>query len=482
MTFSDGLFILSRDNLTINTPRTDVLTIWNAGVDSVRARELLHDQVSVDHSNPHDLFIEDHVFSRADFDRVLIVGAGKATAAMAEGLCDKIASWLPINGWINVPQCSKESKNVKSSLGSISQRVIVHEARPNGVNEPRPEGVYGTEQILHLVGNAKPRDLCVALLSGGGSALLTAPCHGITLDNKLAVIRRMSESGAGIVELNTVRKHLSRVKGGGLLRQCRAGRLVTLVLSDVLGDPIDLIASGPTVEDMSTPSDAIEILACFDPKRTLPAAVYRVLENARQAPHPITTRATTIIIGNNALAVDEAGIAAERMGYNHIMHSQTNPEGSAEEVGRHHADMLVGMLRDRNTHRANCFVTGGEPVVTLAPASERGLGGRNQQLALSAYKRLVECSLSQTEWGQIAILSGGTDGEDGPTDAAGAIVDDRVHRMATEKKLDVDGFLSRNDAYHFFEQTDGLLKTGPTGTNVCDIRVGLIDWKHQRHD
>ncbi|TWU41665.1 putative hydroxypyruvate reductase [Novipirellula aureliae] len=477
----------SKGDGNISTPRTDALTIWNAGVDSVRGRELLQAQVSLDVSDPDGLFIGDHVVHRADFDRVLVIGAGKATAAMTAGLCDKIAGWLPIEGWINVPPSnaaawSLEPRLYENDLGSIPQSVRVHEARPVGVNEPRPEGVYGTEQILGLVQNAKPRDLCIALLSGGGSALLTAPCRGITLDDKLAVIRRLSESGAGIVELNTVRKHLSRVKGGGLLRYCRAGELVTLVLSDVLGDPIDLIASGPTVEDSSSQEDAIEILKHFDPGLELPAAIYRVLGNKPETPQAITTHATTIIIGNNAVAVDEAGIVAESLGYNHIMHSQTKSEGTAEDVGRHHADMLVGMLHDRNTHRANCFVTGGEPVVTLAPPAVRGLGGRNQQLALAAYKRLIEYSLSEAEWEKIVILSGGTDGEDGPTDAAGAIVDYDVHRIAVEKKFDVDDYLIRNDAYHFFEQTGGLLKTGATGTNVCDIRVGLIDCKHQSPD
>ena len=146
---------------------------------------------------------------------------------------------------------------------------------------------------------------------------------------------------------------------------------------------------------------------------------------------------------------------------------------AAEQVGRKHAEMLVGMLRSSEEHRANCLVTGGEPVVELAPAEIRGRGGRNQQLVLAAYQALCEYHMTDDEWDQIVLLSGGTDGEDGPTDAAGAIVDSSVHKVAVDKRLDVSSFLKRNDAYSFFEQTGGLFITGPTGTNVCDLRVGI---------
>ncbi len=444
--------------------RSDAISIWTAGVDAVRARSLVGRVVSVDDDR---LRVDDQEWSRQDFDQILLVGAGKAATAMAEGFLDAVDRWLPIHGWINVPEGT-----VKELPG-----IRVHPARPAGVNEPTEMGVRGTEAILELVSSADPRDLCVALISGGGSALLPAPAAGITLEDKLAVTRRLSDSGADITELNTVRKQLSAVKGGRLWKRCRAGWLLTLVLSDVLGDPLDLIASGPTVPDDSTPQQALEVLRRYDPDRRVSPRVYRRLETPRQddAPSAPSPPLTNLIIGNNALAVDEAGLQAERLGYNHAMNSARSGEGAAEQVGHHLATMAIEMLRGGGTsHRTDCLITGGEPTVTLAPAEMRGLGGRNQQLALAAYQTLAAAGLSETQWQRLAILSAGTDGEDGPTDAAGAVVDAHVHRRAVEQRLDVTDALARNDAYHFFERAEGLFRTGPTGTNVCDLRVLLV--------
>jgi glycerate-2-kinase len=450
-------------------PRGDALSIWNAGVDAVRARPLVERVVS---REGDELVIENHRLCRSDFDRILVVGAGKAGAAMAQGLVAAVGDWLPLEGWVNVPQ------GTETELPGIR----LFPARPAGVNEPTETGIRGTDAILELVSGATRRDLCIALISGGGSALLPAPAEGILLADQLAVIRHLSGAGADITELNTVRKHLSRVKGGGLLRACRCGALVTLILSDVLGDPVDLIASGPTVHDTSSPRDALDVLERFDADRTLPARVYDVLagqvasgagkrdpEDAAEVP------ATTLVIGNNAVAVDEAGIRAEHLGYNHVMHSATRCEGGADDVGGRLAEMVVRMLREQDTtHPHDCLITGGEPTVSLAPPEIRGLGGRNQQLVLAAYAKLLELEVSPDQWRRLAILSGGTDGEDGPTDAAGAVLDEAVHRRSVGLGLDVADYLRRNDAYRFFEAAGGLVVTGPTGTNVCDLRVALV--------
>ena len=471
----------------MNQARRDAVSIWNAAVDAVRARPLVAKTIACDPQNG-DLLIDEYHWLRQDFDRVLVVGAGKAGTAMAEGLCEAIGSegshhrW-PIHGWMNVPEGTEHS--------DATAGITLHPARPAGVNEPTPAGVAGAEQILKLVRDATTRDLCIALISGGGSALLPAPLDGISLADKLAVTRFLSGAGADITQLNTVRKHLSRIKGGGLLRQCRAGDLVTLVLSDVLGDPLDLIASGPTVPDSSSPKDALQILERHDPDRRLPAAIYDRLTRAdaegvrhhQSAPVP----STTVVIGNNALAVDEAGLRAESLGYNHVMNVARASEGSAESVGEHLAQMWLAMLRpeasgrrdgsgirDASDHWNNCLITGGEPTVSLAPAEIRGRGGRNQQLVLAAYQELCKAGLSDAQWDRLAILSGGTDGEDGPTDAAGAVLDSAVHARACELGLDPSDFLARNDAYSFFQQCGGLLITGPTGTNVCDVRVALV--------
>jgi len=454
--------------------RQDAVKIWNAGVDAVRAEALVKREVMVEEDR---LIIGEHQWLRCDFDQVLVVGAGKAGAAMTHGLISAIGDWLPVSGWVNVPEGTEQPEH---SLQSDPCSVHLHPARPTGINEPTEQGVFGTEQIIAKVESAGKRDLCIALISGGGSALMPAPIAGITLADKLEVTRFLSASGADIEQLNTVRKHLSRVKGGGLLTACRAGQLVTLVLSDVLGDPLDLIASGPTVIDPSTPQQALEVLSTYDPDRKLPDSVYRTLQLAKEQdnPKPGTElcRHTAIVLGNNALAVDEAGIVAEQQGYNHVMQSARQSEGAAEDVGRNLAEMAIHMLRNQTEmHQNDCLITGGEPTVVLAPEEIRGLGGRNQQLILSAYQTLLASDLSDREWDRICLLSGGTDGEDGPTDAAGAILDSAVHQNARSIMLDAGDYLARNDAYHFFEKAGGLLKTGPTGTNVCDIRVVVVD-------
>jgi hydroxypyruvate reductase len=326
---------------------------------------------------------------------------------------------------------------------------------------------------LQIVGQLGPDDACIALISGGGSALTPAPIEGISLADKLAVTQFLSAAGADITELNTVRKQLSRFKGGGLARQCNAGRLVSLIISDVIGDPLDLIASGPTVADPSTPQDALDILARYDAHPPeISTAVFSTLQRLRDEVHEILTLprpVTNLLIGNNDTAVQAAAAEAERLGYNTYTISAAEPDGPAEEMGRKLA--LYAALPKKVAWPARlCYVGGGECTVKLAPAEQRGLGGRNQQTVLAA---LIE--LQQRGSQRFVVLSGGTDGEDGPTDAAGALVDTEVIAEAQRRGLDAADSLQRNDAYRFFEPLGALMKTGPTHTNVCDVRVVLVD-------
>jgi glycerate 2-kinase len=397
--------------------------------------------------------------------RIAVVGAGKAGAGMAEAVEDVLGpKWMAekqLTGWLNVPaDCVRPL-----------QRIHLHAARPAGINEPRPEGVAGAQELLKLLGTLGPDDLCLCLISGGGSALLPAPVEGITLADKLAVTRHLSEAGANIEQLNTVRKQLSRIKGGGLLRACRAGRLVTLIISDVLGDRLDIIASGPTVPDPSTPQAALAVLEQFAARAAgIGPSVFEYLKSA--AEHPTAReapaiRATNLVIGNNATAVAAAAREAERLGYAVAQESAAQSEGPAEEVGRRLAEMALKM---RAGPRPACLISGGEPVVRLVEAARRGLGGRNQQLVLAALTDLAADGADG-----LTLLSGGTDGEDGPTDAAGAVLDADVLEAAKQRRLDPSDFLARNDAYHFFAPLDALIKTGPTHTNVCDVRVVVAD-------
>jgi glycerate 2-kinase len=445
--------------------RADAERIWRAGVAAVLPERLIPENVRVDGDW---LAVDDELLDLRSIGRIAIVGAGKAAGAMGVALEKALGSRLlqdkQVSGWINVP----------ADCVVPTQRVHLHAARAPGVNEPSAEGVEGTRRILEIVSSLGPDDVCFCLLTGGGSALLPAPVPEISLDDKIRLTRLISGAGANIEQLNTVRQNLSLVKGGGLARACRAGRLITLVISDVLGDPLDLIGSGPTVQSKSTASDALGVLEQLGLARE--SSLRGIVEylrgrageqstlQAKDKQFKPTADVTNLILGNNATAVDGAGVEAERLGYSHAMISARKSEGAAEEIGCHLASMAVKM---RDNPGPDCLISGGEPTVKLIDERRRGKGGRNQQLALAALSELGDSE-------RICLLSGGTDGEDGPTDAAGAIVDAEVVRAAAKASLDANDYLARNDAYTFFQKCGGLLKTGPTGTNVCDLRVVVV--------
>ena len=445
--------------------RADALAIWRAGVDAVDAGRLVQAQLGITATS---LRIGDDQVPLSAIDRVVVVGAGKAAAAMAAGVECALLGNLPANvqltGWVNVPDDCVRSL----------RRVHVHAARPAGVNAPMPEGVAGTQEILRLLDNLTARDLCLCLLSGGGSALLPAPVPGISLADKQAVTRYLSAAGANIRELNIVRTQLSRVKGGGLARRCRAGRLISLIISDVIGDPLDVIASGPTVATSSTPAGALEVLQRYDFEQAnvAPAVIdlLRAAKSRTATAEPGSAAVTNLVIGNNSMAVAAAAAAAESRGYKTHTETARALEGRAEDVGR---DLAARALQLRAKGERACLVSGGEPVVELV--SQPGRGGRNQQLVLAALQEV----LRQTTAGKnplhgIALLSGGTDGEDGPTDAAGAIIDAAVLNAMRARSLDPAPYLDTNNAYRFFEPLDALIRTGPTETNVCDLRVVTV--------
>ena len=455
--------------------RRDAIAIWTAGVDAVRGDRLVRENV---HNNGRWLQVCDEVIDLDSVDRIVVVGTGKAGSGMAAGLEQALGASLitskSVTGWVNVP----------ADCVQPLQSITLHAARPSGENEPTLEGVHGTREILSLVGGLGARDVCFCLISGGGSALLPAPIDGVTLAAKQAVTKHLSSAGANIKQLNTVRKQLSRIKGGGLARACGAGKLIALIISDVLGDPLDIIASGPTVPDPSTPEEALEILQQFDTSRSIvPESVFDRLRSKPQSPHSTASpdgqvtsscEVKNLVLGNNAVAVDAAGRKAEQLGYSYVMQANSTLEGQADEIGQQHADRAMQM---RHGTGPDCLITGGEPVVTLIDEARRGRGGRNQQLVLAALDRLTLQTGESTDrqLKGIVLLSGGTDGEDGPTDAAGALLDSSSMNAARRHKLDIRDHLLRNDAYHFFQPIGGLLKTGPTHTNVCDIRVIVVN-------
>jgi hydroxypyruvate reductase len=439
--------------------RQDALAIWSAGVDAVRSDHLVCENVRV---LGRQLNVGGETIDLDRMGRILVVGTGKAGAGMAAGLeaalGPRVMADKRLTGWVHVPE------NCVRKLSHIH----LHAARPAALNEPTQTGVDGSREMLRLVASLGPDDACIALISGGGSALLPYPIEGVTLDDKLAVTRFLSAAGAPIDDLNTVRRELSRIKGGGLARACGAGRLFALIISDVLGDPLDLIASGPTVARSPSSQRALDVLERYGAREAgISSRVFEALERRDNQPQaPLRTQVTNLVIGNNALAVRAAAQRAGQLGYVTTSESASASEGAAEDVGRRLAGTALAM---RSAPKAQCLVSGGEPTVKLIDAPQRGLGGRNQQLVLAALARLRRDGADR-----ILMLSGGTDGEDGPTDAAGAFFDAEVLAAASQRGLDPADYLARNDAYRFFEPLAALVKTGPTNTNVCDVRVVLV--------
>ena len=395
--------------------------------------------------------------------RLVVVGFGKAGAGMARGveavLGPDLLQRLGVAGWVNVPE------DCVSQLACVR----LHGARPPHRNEPTEAGAEGARRICEAVADTSTDDLILCLVSGGGSALAPAPIDGVGLREKLEVTRFLSAAGADIRELNTVRSALSRIKGGGLLRLAKAP-IWSLILSDVIGDPLHIIASGPTVDRQPDPERAAELLRRFGAESCAFAArVFAALEARAGQAGPQTSDALApahnVVIGNNDTALRAARQCAESLGLRTEVRWAEPGEAWAESVGRELARQTLRLRSDAGPR--HCWIWGGEPTVKLAPEAIRGRGGRNQQAVLAGF-----CELARREpAGDWAILSGGADGEDGPTDAAGAVCDPQVLAQASAKELDAEDALRRNDAYHFFEASDGLVITGPTHTNVCDIRV-----------
>lgn len=443
--------------------RDHARAIWDAAVSAVRSERLT---ANVLQRTATSLIVCGEEFRLEKIERIAVVGAGKAGAGMAAAVEEALGDDLvreKVVGWINVPSdCVRRLKKIE-----------LHAARPAGVNEPTAEGVAGSLKILNIVSHLQPNDLCLVLLSGGGSALLPAPAAQITLADKLAVTRLLMHSGATINELNTVRKQLSQIKGGRLARASRAGRTVTLIISDVVGDPLDIIASGPTVPDTSTPADALAVLRKYAPDVTAVLASALDYLTHQAAEHNILTSfpstVSNHVIGNNAVALEAATQKARELGYA-VRSLGSNNQGVADDMGRELVQLCLS-LRDHREPVSPpvCVLSGGEPVVHFAPSTQPRKGGRNQQLVLSAVNTLWNDGMSR-----IAVLSGGTDGEDGPTDAAGAVADGETISAAKLRGLNPADFLGVQNAYPFFDAVQGLIRTGPTHTNVMDVRVALV--------
>ena len=403
-------------------------------------------------------------YDLGDFDRVVVVGAGKATARMTKAVEEILGDAL--KGGIIIVKYGHTG-----DLRGIEQVEAAHPI-------PDQAGVEGTKRILGLARNAGGNDLIFCLLSGGGSALLVAPVDGITLEDKQRVTDLLLKAGASIGELNAVRKHLSAVKGGRLARTAYPATLVTLILSDVIGDRLDVIASGPTAPDVTTFADAALVIDKFGLKAALPPSVAAYLERGLAGVEAETVKsgeacfrkARNIIVGGIARALSAAHDKAQALGCTpEIITAEL--QGEARDAARRLAREALRVRGALKPGERRCLLSGGETTVMVRG---RGRGGRNQELAL-AFAREISGMKG------ITLLSAGTDGTDGPTDAAGAVVDGQTAAQAQERRIHPDEYLDNNDSYNFFAGLDvlsdekHLVVTGPTGTNVMDLQIIFLE-------
>ncbi len=434
--------------------RDDAREIFRAALNAAQPRAAIHRAMQRDGNR---LFVQNREYDLSR--RVFVVGFGKAGATMAQAIEEIF------------PSIERGVVIVKyEHLAPLAARKIeLCEAGHPLLDE---NSLRGTRKILDVLDAATPDDLIICLISGGGSALLELPVAGISLDDLRAATDVLLRAGATIHELNTVRKHLSQVKGGQLARRANGAQIVSLILSDVIGSPLDTIASGPTAPDSTTFADALNMIDRRNLRAQLPASVVEHLERGVRNEIPDTpkidddifARVQNVVIADNAIACDAAVNRARVLGYNTLLLS-TFVQGEAREV----AKVFVAIAKEiaqtnRPVARPACIIAGGETTVTVRG---KGKGGRNQELALAA-------AIEIAGMGNMVVLSGGTDGTDGPTDAAGAIADSTTFARATERGIDARKFLSDNDAYNFFAPLGDLLLTGPTNTNVNDIIVVLV--------
>ncbi|MBV9123706.1 MAG: DUF4147 domain-containing protein [Planctomycetes bacterium] len=442
-------------------PRRQALTIWQAAVEAARPEDLIH-QAFADPSLPLRKAVR-------QARRLLVVGAGKAGSAMTAALEKELAEQLDhVEGIVSVP----------AETVQPLRTIRLHPGRPAGTNQPTAQGVDGARRILDLVAGADSQDVVLCLLSGGGSALLPLPVPGVSLEDKQQVTQLLHACGATINEMNAVRKHLSAIKGGRLAQAFRGQALFSLIISDVIGDPLDVIASGPTAPDPTTFADALAVLEKYHLIHQVPQAVRSHLEEGAAGQWPETSKTLpgnihNLILGNNARSLAAAQASAEKFGYR-VLNLGPFIEGETQQVAGVMAGLVRG-IRDvgQPLPAPACLLSGGETTVTLG--ERHGLGGRNQEFVLA-----VAVQLGPEGMDRVVVLSGGTDGEDGPTDAAGALADADTLRKAAARRLEPAAFLAGHDAYPFFEATGDLLKTGLTQTNVMDVRVILVSPSGER--
>jgi len=435
--------------------RDDAVGIFHKGLQAVEPGTAVKKHCRIEDDQ---LMIHNWNYNLRRYNRIFVIGAGKAAAPMASALEDILGD--RITGGII---------NVKYDHVAELKRVKLIEA---GHPLPDTNGQRGAQEILQLAKDATIDDLVLCLISGGGSALLPLPFPGISLTDKQEAIRVLLSCSATIHEINTIRKHTSLLKGGRLSQAAYPATLVSLILSDVVGDDLDVIASGPTVPDSSTFSECMDVFSKYNIIDKLPDAILKHIQDGAdgkvsETPKddgPAFAKTRNLIIGSNIETIMAAKHEAKSLGYNVLVLSSMI-EGETQHVARVHGAIARESIKTGNPlPPPACILSGGETTVTLKGT---GLGGRNQEFVLAA---AIDIAGNEN----IVVLSAGTDGTDGPTDAAGALADTTTIARAAMMGLTPHHFLANNDAYHFFQKLGDLFITGPTNTNVMDLRIVLV--------
>ncbi len=433
----------------------DICRILSAAIHSVDAGQCIRNKVSLDGDN---LIICDLIFNLEEFQRIVVLGAGKAVVPMVEAmetiLGDRITAGIVI---------TKDGYEGSNNVLLHKRTKVIQAGHP----VPDERNLSASSRLVGFGQDFSPDDLVICLISGGGSALLLQPSAGLSLMDIQATTSLLLECGASIDEINTIRKHIDDIKGGGLAKKLFPASVITLILSDIVGDNLDMVASGPTVADTTTYADAWAILNKFQIVDQIPSPIRTHLINGIKGIIPETIKpgnsilgkVKNIIVGNNTQAAVAAVDAARNLGFS----SQLLPNtlnGEASQAGFSIVERVKSLLYSRGSNEhPTCFVAGGETTVTVTGT---GKGGRNQELALGAVK-----SLSGNH--RLLLISLATDGGDGPTDAAGAVATNQTLKLGLENGLDPAEYLYNNDSYNYFEPLGDLVKIGPTLTNVNDL-------------
>jgi glycerate 2-kinase len=437
--------------------RDSAIQIFSAAVRAVQPQYLLRKHMR---REKEGLRLGEHFFNQQEINKVYIIGAGKASAAMAREAENILGDRIDAGVIVTKYEHAFPLKTI--------------ECIEAGHPVPDENSLLAGREIFRLLKNAGEKDLVIALISGGASALMIDCPPGVLLPELQIVFNRLLECGATIEEMNTVRKHLSAgIKGGQLLRTAAPATVISFILSDVIGDPLDIIASGPTVADPSTFADAWEILRKYQLTEKLPVSIIRWLQlgmnkQIAETPKPgdpLFYKSFNYLIGSNRIALEAAAMMARGLQYHTVILTNVL-KGEARDKAKE----LVMQIEQYDGIKPACLLLGGETTVTIRGT---GKGGRNQEFALAALVELQKLYSIEEEYMPV-ILSAGTDGTDGPTDAAGAVADGVVAKLAVKRKLTPENFLAQNDSWNFFHQTGGLVITGPTHTNVMDIIVVLI--------